>query len=81
MTTPQDIDLKGLEEYNAEFEWFDKPALKQFLSDKLNRIEKEIDNNIAIRNVLPPRQKDKDEIFGLKFAKNIIRKEFTEGKQ
>ena len=47
MIKTQDIDLKELKFYSFEGihkTWTTKEKVRQFLADKMNRIEKEIDN-------------------------------------
>jgi len=66
MTKSQDIDLKELEERSLSK--YSKEVFKQFLADKLNRIENELNQ----RNRFYPR----DDVIEIGEVKKIILKVF-----
>ena len=78
MINPQDINWEELENKWQTMigikEYYDSEIFKQFLADKLNRIEKEIDKYILEGIEISKQNHRNNE--GLRKAKQIIRKEF-----
>ena len=84
MIKPQDIDLKELRFIRFKIPYTGTTGynVKQFLADKLNRIEKEIDESKERLCFCYSENKDKEDeecvsCSLIRMLKPIIRKEFT----